>query len=689
MPRSSPISLVTAVLWVLTLLWPGVLPAQEAAAVDALIDLNGYFPMQTVNSADDWPARKAEIRDRILISQGLWPLPTKADLDTVVHGRIQRDGYVVDRVFFESLPGHFVTGNLYRPEEISGQVPFILCPHGHWADGRFYDAGVDGAAKLVAGGGETSVTRARNHIQSRCVQLARMGCMAFAYDTTGNADSVQLKHRPDHWRHLDTPADWGFFSVQADLRLQNMMGLQTWNSIRAVDFALTLPETDPQRIGVTGASGGGTQSMIVAAVDPRIAAAMPCVMVSTAMQGGCTCENAPLLRVGQGNVDIAAAIAPRPLGLTAADDWTVQLRTKGYPDLQHLYQTLAAGDRLSAVFHTNYTHNYNEINRSAMYSFFNTHFNLSHSEPIHEGDYDPIWRDEGTVWTDAHPAPSGDAVGDEHEKRILQIATADSDREFDRLADNPNEFQTIIGRAWQVILSPGESLKDELSVTIESESTPYEVKVQTCVLAAGKDASPVRCTVLTPPGVSQRTVVYSTDIAFQASLGAAESNSQSSAPINDVIRGLLDSGCRVVAPVLRDEGVKSQTMVPVRGDADGWRGFSGYTYGYNHSLFVRRVQDLIRIVRFAGQESETVDLLGIGREAGPIVLAARSQLGDSANKTVVFCDDFQFQSLERHDDPMFVPGAVKYGDLAGLLQLCAGLIATSADSKAAAVAAIQ
>ena len=145
---------------------------------------------------------------------------------------------------------------------------------------------------------------------------------------TGNADSIQLGHRPDQWSHLDHQQDWGFFTAQAELRLQNMMGLQTWNSIRAIDFLLTLDDTDSTRIGVTGASGGGTQSMILGAIDDRIAAAMPCVMVSTAMQGGCTCENAPYLRIDQGNVDIAAAIAPRPLGLTAADDWTVELEIK-------------------------------------------------------------------------------------------------------------------------------------------------------------------------------------------------------------------------------------------------------------------------------------------------------------------------------------------------------------------------
>src|ERR1051325_815746 len=100
------------------------------------------------------------------------------------------------------------------------------------------------------------------------------------------------------------------------------MGLQTWNSIRALDFVTSLPDVDASRIGVPGASGGGTQTFILCAVDPRPTVAFPAVMVSTAMQGGCTCENCSLLRVGTGNIELAALMAPRPLGMSGADDWT-------------------------------------------------------------------------------------------------------------------------------------------------------------------------------------------------------------------------------------------------------------------------------------------------------------------------------------------------------------------------------
>jgi len=169
-----------------------------------------------------------------------------------------------------------------------------------------------------------------------------MGCVVFNYDMVGYADSLQLNHRPGVRPEINTPENWGFFSPQAELRLQNMLGLQTYNSIRALDFLCSLPDVDPKHIGVTGASGGGTQTFLLCAIDPRPAVAFPAVMVSTDMQGGCTCENACYLRISTSNVEIAALFAPKPLGLTAANDWTREMPEKGFPQLQEHYRMLGA-----------------------------------------------------------------------------------------------------------------------------------------------------------------------------------------------------------------------------------------------------------------------------------------------------------------------------------------------------------
>ena len=122
-------------------------------------------------------------------------MPTKTPANAVVHGRVDRDGYTVEKVYFESFPGHFVTGNLYRPKGRTGKLPGVLCPHGHWANGRFYDAGPKAVEKQIADGAERFELGGRYPLQARCVQLARMGCVVFHYDMVGYADSVQLPHR--------------------------------------------------------------------------------------------------------------------------------------------------------------------------------------------------------------------------------------------------------------------------------------------------------------------------------------------------------------------------------------------------------------------------------------------------------------------------------------------------------------
>jgi hypothetical protein len=306
-----------------------------------------------------------------------------------VHGRVHREGYTVDRVFLETSPGLFVTGSYYKPAEPpSEKTPAIMCPHMHTpADpgsggGRFHDCvqEIDG---YLAEGGEDFAVGGRHPLQARCVHLARnMGCAAFLYDMQGGRSdenhvagpqacygdggsfNFDVIHRFATQRpHMSSPAQWGLFSAQAELRMISVLGIHTYNSLRIVDWLESLPDIDSDRIGVTGASGGGTQTFMIGAIDPRISAAFPCVMVSTAMQGGCTCENASCLRLNTGNVEIAALMAPRPLGMTAANDWTAEIETKGLPELQAHYALLGAPPGTVQGKKLEFGHNYNARSR--------------------------------------------------------------------------------------------------------------------------------------------------------------------------------------------------------------------------------------------------------------------------------------------------------------------------------------
>src|SRR5436305_14347769 len=113
-------------------------------------DLNGYFPFTPPASKQAWDDRAAKVRTQILVATGLWPMPEKTPLNPVIHGKIERDGYTVEKVSFASMPGHYVTGNLYTPAvRYSNPSPGVLFAHGHWANGRFHDAGEKAAAASV------------------------------------------------------------------------------------------------------------------------------------------------------------------------------------------------------------------------------------------------------------------------------------------------------------------------------------------------------------------------------------------------------------------------------------------------------------------------------------------------------------------------------------------------------------
>lgn len=346
------------------------------------ITLDSYHPFDPPATRAAWEARRAALRRQVLVAAGLWPLPERPALQPVIHGAVEREGYTVAEVFFASLPGHYVSGNLYRPSApADAPRAAVLSPHGHWHDGRFTEL-------------DDEVGNDRWPLQARCAQLARLGCVVFHYDMVGYADSTAIAHAE------------GFTDAAAVRDGHTFLGLQLWNSIRALDFLASLPDVDPERIGVTGASGGGTQTFLLCAVDERPAAAFPAVMVSTGMQGGCICENAPYLRLGTGNVELAALMAPRPLALSGADDWTIDIETQGLPELKRLYALYDAADRVTARCWPEYPHNFNRAAREMMYGWFNEHLGLGHEGPIVEQELAPLTREELTVYTEAHPRPA-------------------------------------------------------------------------------------------------------------------------------------------------------------------------------------------------------------------------------------------------------------------------------------------
>ncbi len=567
-------------------------------------------------------------------------MPERGPIQATIHGRIERDGYTVARVFFASRPGFYVTGNLYRPAG-RGPGPFagVLSPHGHWANGRFCERTPEEARAEIEGGAERSLTNARYHLQARCAELARLGCVVFHYDMVGFADSRQLEHGA------------GFGDVEAELWGLSAFGLQTWNSLCALDFLAGLPDVDPRRIGVTGASGGGTQTFVLGAIDERPAAAFPAVMVSSRMQGGCVCENAAHLRVGTDNVEIAALFAPRPLALSGADDWTIELETKGLPELKRIYALCGKPELVAARVWPEFPHNFNLPARTLMYEWFARHLALGVEPPVVEHELVPVPPAELAVFDAAHPLPEDavDLAGLRRawigEARARLAATLPG-----RAAELP-EFRRVIGGALRVLLHT------ELPASQRVEAREQDGLLSLSRAGSGQH---VPAQLVRPGSWNGGVVVLLDESGGTRVLDAPLAR-------DCLAHGLAVLGVDVLLTGRARPGAAASLPV----DAGRHAAFPGYTWGYNRTLIAERVHDALTAIAFArGLEGvKRVHLAALGR-AGPWAILARALAGESVDRTLVEWS-WDFAALESLDDGDFLPGALRYGDLETWAGLCA------------------
>ncbi len=311
-------------------------PEQDRRNTD-IVHTDTRFHAKTFRTIEEWQARARHLRKQVLSAAGLMPVPVKGPLNAQIFGRIENKDYSIEKVYLETLPGFYLAGNLYRPVGRTGKLPAVAAPHGHAQYGRLEHG------PLFS-------------VPSRGINMARQGYVVFGYDMIGYNDTMQIQHVPGGQRE--------------QLWSLGLLGLQTWNSIRVIDFLQSLPDVDPERIGVTGESGGGTQTFMLCAVDDRPKISSPVNMVSLIMQGGCTCENAPNLRVGANNVEIASLMAPRPMLMVAATgDWTKNTPTEEYPAVKSVYELFGKGEVVETV-QFDAPHNYHQGSREAVYRFF-------------------------------------------------------------------------------------------------------------------------------------------------------------------------------------------------------------------------------------------------------------------------------------------------------------------------------
>jgi dienelactone hydrolase len=329
-------------------------PTEDSRYTDTTTWNTRYEPRE-YESLEKWQARREMLSTLLRVGAGLYPQSPDNPLNVRRSPQIGEEGYTVEAVLFESFPGFYSAGSLYLPEG-EGPFPALIHAHGHKPGGRFQEDDMFG-------------------VQSASVHLARMGVVVFAPDMLGFNDSLQFGHR-----ELEPVFQlWGL----------NAMGLQTLTNQRSIDFLESLPEVDPERIGIMGWSGGGDQTIVAAALDDRIKVSIPMVTTSANTQSTCACGNQPGLRHATDHVEMTAMAAPKPLLLVSCTgDYTWETPEIEFPAIQAVYKLYGAQDKAENA-HIEYDwHNFSPGSRRAVYEFVKRVWSLQ--APVEEGRFTTV-----------------------------------------------------------------------------------------------------------------------------------------------------------------------------------------------------------------------------------------------------------------------------------------------------------
>ena len=528
----------------------------------------------------EWRERRDFTRRQVSLAAGLDPMPEKTPIEPKIWGHTKHEGTVIAKVRFESMPGLICTGNLYMPERVRDQAPGILCPHGHWQTGRIHKS-------------ETG------YIPMRCMMLARLGFIVFSYDMLGYNDNNEIIHR---W-----PVE---LLREAALSGTTPFGLQTWNSLRALDFLCALPDVDERRIGCTGASGGASQTWTVSLLDERVKVIAPVCMLSSHYQGGCICEEGPLLRLNEvTSFDILSACAPRPLLLPAVtQDWTNLNPVYEVPALRKVYELFGAGDALHS-FQLDAPHNYNHDTRERVYPWF-THWLLNQSlrETVIEDDIQmpPI-----SVLLHNEPVtPPTLQSTQEHIQKISAHLCKNALPDIGTIA-NPAAFRAERVNLVGEIVNNDQNLKDVVIRVTFPQWEMNEATVKGCLISRRDvgDVIPAVTVVPNAPQPDKPACLLLSGIGKNEYLSGGNSST--------ILDKLVSNGCFCLLPDLMGSGeTASMPSKSFRNENET------LFFAFNPSLFSMRVQDILTCLKLLSELGhKDISLIATGDAVKPALAA--------------------------------------------------------------------
>jgi Acetyl xylan esterase (AXE1) len=311
---------------------------------------------EAIHSEGDLRRLQEETRQKLLEMIGGLP-ERKTALHPQITGRMQMKGYAVEKLIYESLPGVYVTALVYSPDDRGVKHPAVLVPAGHAPNGKI-------------------------HYQALSQRLVSRGYVVIAWDPVGQGERSQFwdaKERKSRYNLIC--AEHAILGNMASLAGANLARWEVWDGIRAVDYLLTRPDVDGERISITGTSGGGTQTALIAALDPRIKVAVPsCYITSLPMRMANRIYADPdsdpeqdlygMVSRGVDHPGLLLLLYPRPVMVASAilDFFPIEGARKSFREVQVLYEKFGHGDRISMVegYHK---HEYSKENQEAALAF--------------------------------------------------------------------------------------------------------------------------------------------------------------------------------------------------------------------------------------------------------------------------------------------------------------------------------
>jgi hypothetical protein len=346
------------------------------------------------------------------------------------------------------------------------------------------------------------------------------------------------------------------------------------------------------------------------------------------------------------------------MALSCANDWTKEFMTKGFPELQALYDLYGAKDKVAAQAWLDFPHNYSQPSREFMYSWLSKHL-LGKDGPVKEKPFTLTPPKELSVFDAKHPRPKDEVDA----ARLRKWMTQDSDDQMAALApknaESLKEFKRVIGTALRVMVNSELPKETPDSTKTAATITATGNVLETVALRHKGEKDQVPCTRLLGIKANGQMVVWLHP--------GGKSSILEKGKVVPAAKVLIDAGLSVVAPDLLGTGVnKFPKDYPVD------KGFAGYTYGYNRTLLANRVADALLAIAYAKSQkgTKTIHVVGWG-EFGPIAILAKAMAGDAVTKTAADLNQFNFEKITSTADPMMLPGALKYGGLGAFLALCA------------------